>query len=498
MKHIFIIFLLLFLSVYSNGQNIQKPIVNLKGPEVTEFAKYTERPVDISTGVPEISIPLYTVNTGKLTLPIFLSYHAGGIKVDQQSTIVGLGWSLNAGGFVNQIVRDLSDGQWGDIDFRGLPRLSPIDPTDPNCDKNIPLGEFYSYPYNQNGTVDARSMVVHNYRSSNYKDKEPDLYTIVAPDLNGIISLNNVNKFIHYDLDTFQIVKGIDNPKSTDQLMFRNKNGITYIFGRNLSGKTYKDTTFTATGNFSLKETSNSYTWYLNSIISADLSDTINIDYIKRDFSDSFIASVTYSEQSNALYGNPVEPSSKWMYSGVNKTIFGQCFVDRIAFKGGFVKFEYTPDRLDVNQFGRGDNRIRLSKIGVYNSNGKKIKEVELTNNSYFEREGEQLCSTESYSCDRKSMKLDGIVIDNFTGEPNRWSFSYDQSRVLPILHSYRQDLWGYYNGKGGNYGDFIPKTYKVSDKGDVAIIGGSRDSDYEYMRTGVLTRLKYPTGGVC
>ena len=67
-------------------------------PTVSELMKYVDQPVDLFHGLPTIEIPIYTIECGELSLPITLSYHAGGIKVDQIATWVGLGWSLNAGG----------------------------------------------------------------------------------------------------------------------------------------------------------------------------------------------------------------------------------------------------------------------------------------------------------------------------------------------------------------------------------------------------------------
>jgi hypothetical protein len=54
--------------------------------------------------VPNISVPLYTVTEGDIQLPISLSYHAGGIRVDETSGPIGLGWSLNAGGMISRTV----------------------------------------------------------------------------------------------------------------------------------------------------------------------------------------------------------------------------------------------------------------------------------------------------------------------------------------------------------------------------------------------------------
>ena len=78
-------------------------------PQAAAYARYGEYPVDYSTGVPKIDIPLYSLNTGDYELPISLSYHASGIKVTDVSTPVGLGWVLNAGGVITRTCRAVPD-----------------------------------------------------------------------------------------------------------------------------------------------------------------------------------------------------------------------------------------------------------------------------------------------------------------------------------------------------------------------------------------------------
>ena len=73
-------------------------------PQSAAYARYGEYPVDHSTGVPKIEIPIYTLNTGDYELPISISYHASGIKVLDVSGPVGLGWTLNAGGVITRTV----------------------------------------------------------------------------------------------------------------------------------------------------------------------------------------------------------------------------------------------------------------------------------------------------------------------------------------------------------------------------------------------------------
>lgn len=104
----------IILFMYTLNINSQQKIIDFAtmvppSPEVAELAKYVSVPVNLYTGVPNISIPLGEIVCKNLNVPLTLSYHAGGIQVDQIASNVGLGWSLNAGGVISQTVNGLDD-----------------------------------------------------------------------------------------------------------------------------------------------------------------------------------------------------------------------------------------------------------------------------------------------------------------------------------------------------------------------------------------------------
>ncbi len=71
-----------FLCAAVNLLNAQAPAVKPPGfasPNAAALGKYGDIPVSYHTGVPEISIPLYTITEGSLSVPISLSYHSSGI-----------------------------------------------------------------------------------------------------------------------------------------------------------------------------------------------------------------------------------------------------------------------------------------------------------------------------------------------------------------------------------------------------------------------------------
>src|ERR1700744_1854718 len=92
--------------------SLNLPNITPPAPTAQNFMRYGEIPVDYSTGVPSISVPIYTVKSRQLSLPISISYHASGIKVDDKSSVIGLGWVLNCGGLITETILD-KDGAGG-------------------------------------------------------------------------------------------------------------------------------------------------------------------------------------------------------------------------------------------------------------------------------------------------------------------------------------------------------------------------------------------------
>ncbi|MEM1322248.1 MAG: RHS repeat-associated core domain-containing protein [Bacteroidota bacterium] len=104
--------LCLFYSLISWAQ-IEEP-APLKGlipaaPTAQELGKYGEVPVNLYNGLTQVSIPLMELDALHLSMPVSLSYHASGLKVDQLASWVGMGWSLNAGGVITREIRDQPD-----------------------------------------------------------------------------------------------------------------------------------------------------------------------------------------------------------------------------------------------------------------------------------------------------------------------------------------------------------------------------------------------------
>jgi hypothetical protein len=86
---------------YSSQYQVQN--YNPVSPSAFSFLQYTNMPVSEYTGIPDISIPLYQIEEDGVTVPVNLTYHAGGIRVSQEASWVGLGWDMNFGSIVQEV-----------------------------------------------------------------------------------------------------------------------------------------------------------------------------------------------------------------------------------------------------------------------------------------------------------------------------------------------------------------------------------------------------------
>ena len=114
MREITTILLLLFWKI-GFGQNPEikssLPTIIPPSPTVSALMKFEEVAVSYYTGVPDISIPLFSSATlsKDINLDISLKYHSNGVRADETASDVGLGWSLIAGGTISRTVRGLPD-----------------------------------------------------------------------------------------------------------------------------------------------------------------------------------------------------------------------------------------------------------------------------------------------------------------------------------------------------------------------------------------------------
>lgn len=84
--------------------------VHFYPPSAVSMMKYIDYPVSHRTGIPEITIPLYTVKSGSLELPVNLSFHLDDFtRVNQLAGSAGAGWSLSCDLQVSRIINGVDD-----------------------------------------------------------------------------------------------------------------------------------------------------------------------------------------------------------------------------------------------------------------------------------------------------------------------------------------------------------------------------------------------------
>lgn len=84
--------------------------VHFYPPSAVSMMKYIDYPVSHRTGIPEITIPLYTIRSGSLELPVNLSFHLDDFaRLNQLAGTAGAGWSLSCDMQVSRIINGVDD-----------------------------------------------------------------------------------------------------------------------------------------------------------------------------------------------------------------------------------------------------------------------------------------------------------------------------------------------------------------------------------------------------
>jgi hypothetical protein len=453
------------------------PTVFSKSPASAEFAKYGDYPVNLYSGLPEISIPLYTIEAGSLQVPITLSYHASGIKVNEQATWAGLGWSVSAGGGINREVRGRDDetGYFTGPSNSGMRDASTLHPMTSDAD------------------IDWLYQDVTQFG----KDTRPDIYSYDLPGHSGKFFFNGKNNYKPVFIP-FAPMLLKRNATSALSFTMTDEHGNDYIIG-----KTYTETTSTTTtsGQHSQPVTA----WKLESIIGQNKRDTINFTYQSQPIFINEVGQVVTVEdqQNNIVPGNgcPIQYISNLNSVGIpsdNDSQVGEQDPSEITFRNGKVVFKTGTFYREPGGASKG-YALDTIKVFTYNFG---LKTYELQKSIVFYKSYFNVLSGQA-----ARLKLDSIQVRDKAGSIiQHYRFDYN-NQALPGNVSFSRDYWGYYNGKmdGVSNPTLIPKTQidyqpSVLSPGTNIYIGGSdpnsRMPDSVKMQAGVLKTIWYPTGG--
>lgn len=98
-----------------SGQSIQSLIPSIPtSPQAEAFKMYGDYAVNPSTGIPDISIPLYEINHRGYKIPLALRYVATPMRPGYNYDVFGLGWALSLSSCVSRSIEYVPD-EWKDF-----------------------------------------------------------------------------------------------------------------------------------------------------------------------------------------------------------------------------------------------------------------------------------------------------------------------------------------------------------------------------------------------
>gem|GEM_PF-3166660 len=496
----------LMLSLYSITGYSQEPAGpafagfiddGIASPTAAGLGMYGSIPVNMSTGVPGISIPITTITAGNISLPVSLNYNASGIKVTEEPGPVGMSWSLNAGGVITRIVRGHPDE---------LNQGTGIDSRRGYYATLESLAAYYT-PKTQGGMDLGEQKDFLLEVARNRFDTEPDVYfynfggnsgMFVIDGKGGYVSFPDANLKIEYSTPTPITPESAANSygydSGIDEFVVTTDDGTRYTFNFSERSDRRIPDDQNGEGGFPL----NSLTpfegiyksaWFLTEISHPQQQQLIVLKYdslglwieepeFPNPDSTYATAFTDYLGSSTIIY-DEIEHANCNSTTASIKTSFSR---QRVRYHARVqeivIRNQTDPDKSVVNFNYSDDNNnlpmgFRLNSIQVKDHvSSEEIKSVHFNYGNF--QGSEELLKLES-------------VQENFPGAPTAslppYEFTYNSGSLEP-RHSPNRDYLGY------------QRENRLADH----LIGGpkgkSRQPSLSHTKRGVLQKITYPTGG--
>lgn len=441
------------ITLFMSSVMAQNDIVNIVplSPNAAAISKFGEIPVSNFTGVPNIGVPIYTLKSGSLELPLSLNYHAGGVKVESIASWVGLSWSLSGMPSISRSVMGAPDDNAnGYFHFRKSVR---------EYISHYTVGE------------DSLAQELMHFVRSEGEDTEPDIFNFNLGNKSGKFYFNqDQSKFFSDPHSNIKIEYLGGNFRITDD------DGAVYLF-------TETETTATSgsTAGSPVKTS-----WLVTEIVSADLRDSITFTYAtEHQISTSLIAQTKYVPLINSYClalpdlvtgGQLTTVVAKTPLSIVSKNgriDFVKGSSQREDLVGGYPleKILISDPQLNlIRQFGFGYKYLTgLGGIGCF------------SNDAYRSNKWKLLSKVAEISADG--------------ADTLKHTFTYNESVIPPCRNSAAQDYWGYFNGALDNT-NLLPSVRIPTVSPPVYTDGADRTVNPAYTQFAILKQINYPSGG--
>ena len=413
------------------------------------------------TGAANITIPLWDIKARGITIPIYLNYVTTGIRVNDISGEVGLGWTINTGPTITRVVNGLAD-ESGEAD-PGHDWFS-LDPLSISC----------------------RLDSLKNYFEGNW-DFGPDIFSFSLPGESGTFLFDNSGK-IHYTNPVTSSIQ-VDWNEYDPDFGYCPGFSVTDALGNTIIFRATEMTSTTTSrvsfNNFSgdgleflaPRNTTNDgerVTSWGPSVIITAAGDTIEYSYSQYSYTaEEYLVATSYSSYPKG------EEIREEYWRILTEEYFNILLVDTITSTDLIIVFEYDYDEL----------------LSTFKS---KLTSIEILDRYTDERIAYYTFGHGTYPGDPR-LRLDSINISGpSTGcEPATYVFQYGADSLKAAGH-YGQDHYGYHNSNQVQHMlPVLSLPYQQSDlPSEFQYEAADRNIDPDRIKTGVLEKIIYPSGG--
>ncbi|WP_192350456.1 hypothetical protein [Algoriphagus sp. Y33] len=424
-------------------------------PQMAALGQFGEIPVNHSTGLAKVAVPIHTITVNGYEHEISLAYHGSGIKVNQAASNVGLGWALNATGALarnsNKIGGDQVQLPSNYIGFN------------PHTSTNLYEASRSNADY----------MWAHNGLNNCY-DTEPDIINFNFGQYAGVMVPIQQGTYREIPYTGLQVQQG------TNSYIIYDNYGTKFTFD-------VKETTYLPPGcPGSLYHSSGGCinagiyndSFYLSKIESKE-GGTITFFYEN----ENYTYAINRVEQKYSwIVGNGCQPDQNLIDNNCiqESWVTGKRLIKIETSENEQIIFKYKNETTSNGTREDLPGAKGLQYIEVYDKGQlSPLKTVEFTT-SYFTSSGST--GPNHQAVWNKRLRLDQVKID----QDQIYSFTYN-GNLSPRL-SYDQDYYGYHIF---NY-VYTATPYDATHNPN----GANRAPNANRVTAGLLNKLTYPTGG--